>query len=269
MVNEVLTGKEKMGTAVVKMMGQIEMQMIDQGISMIVKKYATQLLQLVVDHSTVLAQILGIQATGNAAQKVQDTQAAVSTIGAKAAEAGAGAIAAAMVAVPFPEDLTVAPAAGATAVSEVISMLSLLAFEKGGVVPQTGLAVLHAREMVLPAPIAMGLETAIAAPAHAVSFPGPPELAGAPGAGIGIAGLPALGMGKGVAPNIGSNPLFDRGGSGNFDGSSKRTSNVTNNTSNLKVELHGHGMNPEDIFGMEDKLVSAIQRATRRGKLPS
>ena len=46
MSNEVLLGKEKIGTALVQLAGQMELQMIDKGIQMVVQKTAALLLEL-------------------------------------------------------------------------------------------------------------------------------------------------------------------------------------------------------------------------------
>jgi hypothetical protein len=52
---------------------------------------------------------------------------------------------------PFPIDLVMAPALAAGAFAGV---MAFGAFEKGGIVPETGMNLLHKNEMVLPAPIA-------------------------------------------------------------------------------------------------------------------
>ncbi len=65
-----------------------------------------------------------------------------------AAQAAAGAFSAVMKDVPFPFNAVLAPLAAAGAFAGTMAFGK---FEKGGLVPETGVNLLHAREMVLPA----------------------------------------------------------------------------------------------------------------------
>jgi hypothetical protein len=67
--------------------------------------------------------------------------------------AGAGGVAS-MAAAPFPLDLS-APAFGAAMAG---AAAGFAVFEEGGIVPSTGFAMLHAKEMVLPAHISEGIQ---------------------------------------------------------------------------------------------------------------
>ncbi len=151
MANEVITHKESIGRAVLQMMGQIELQMIDQGIAKVVSKWATWMLQLITQHASWLAQLLGIQVAGDTQRVAAGAVTATQEVGQNAAVSGAAAFASVMEALPFPENIATAPEIMAAAVSTTLSNLSLLAFEKGGVVPGIVGAVLHPGEMVLPA----------------------------------------------------------------------------------------------------------------------
>jgi hypothetical protein len=149
MTTEVLTGKQRIGTAVVQMMGQLELQMIERGIRKVVSKWGGEMLGLVTSHAAWLAKLLGIEVAGNAQQVAAGTVTATAEVGEKAAVAGASGFASVMEALPFPENIATAPGVMAAAVSATMSNLGLLAFERGGIMPSAGLAMLHPKEMIL------------------------------------------------------------------------------------------------------------------------
>lgn len=72
----------------------------------------------------------------------------------RAASSGYTAV---MKALPFPADVIVAPIVAAAAFAGVAAFGS---FDQGGIVPNTGMHMLHAKEMVLPADISAGLQNA-------------------------------------------------------------------------------------------------------------
>jgi hypothetical protein len=76
---------------------------------------------------------------------------------ADAKAAGARAFTNVMKALPFPADVIMAPIAAAGAFTAVAAFGS---FDQGGIVPNTGMHMLHAKEMVLPADISAGLQSA-------------------------------------------------------------------------------------------------------------
>ena len=75
--------------------------------------------------------------------------------------------------VPFPANAVLAPVAAAAAFGGV------MAFEQGGLVPETAMALVHKNEMVLPADLASGMQAMIKSGSHMVS----PYVDSASGAG--------------------------------------------------------------------------------------
>lgn len=150
MTNDVLLGKEKIGTALAQMAAQMELQLIDRGIAKVVSKFAGYLLDLLAKHESWIASMLGIEIAGNTSKQAIEHAAAITSIGADAAAAAAGGFASVMVALPFPLNVATAPGVAATAGAETLAQASFMAFEKGGIIPQTGLIQAHADEMVLP-----------------------------------------------------------------------------------------------------------------------
>ena len=112
-------------------------------------------------HESWLANLLGIQTAGDAAQAAQTKAAALVQAQALAGEAAAGAFASVMVALPFPLNVSTAPEVAGAAAAQTEA---LAAFERGGIVPNTEtMAVLHPREMVLPEHISSFVQEAAAA----------------------------------------------------------------------------------------------------------
>lgn len=101
---------------------------------------------------------------GDAAlSKATGAAAGASQIATSAGVAGAGAVAA-TAPIPFVGP-ALAPAAGAMAAAEALSFMSLLGFEGGGVMGDSaGLALLHPKEMVLPAPISQAVQSMATGP---------------------------------------------------------------------------------------------------------
>lgn len=78
-----------------------------------------------------------------------------------AAVAGAAGFASVMQAVPFPANIALAPEVAAAAAGGAGSFAPLAAFEGGGIVGATDIALLHKQEMVLPADLSTGLQNMI------------------------------------------------------------------------------------------------------------
>lgn len=152
MANDVITGREKIGVALAQLGQQMVLQLIDNGIQKVVTRTATALLTLLADHVKFLAQLLGIEVAGAAAKKAKDTAIAASEISASAGVAGAAGFASVMEALPFPLNVATAPGVMAAAIGTTLSNLGFVgAFEKGGVIPATGFALMHEGEGVLTA----------------------------------------------------------------------------------------------------------------------
>lgn len=160
-VNAILTGNERIGQAALRLGQQLELYIIDQGIKKVVTTYGTELLKLLAAHSTFLAHLLGIQTAGAAAQIAQAKTTQAAEVTSNAGEAGAAGFASVMEALPFPANVATAPGVAASAAAQT---LSFLAFEGGGIVPSTGPALLHAKEMVLPAHISNFIQSAASNP---------------------------------------------------------------------------------------------------------
>lgn len=98
---------------------------------------------------------LVLQITNALVARTTQAASAAAQIQDSAAVAGAAAFAS-TAAIPI-VGLAAAPGAAAAAVGATMSFDSLLAFAGGGMVPDTGLAMLHKQEMVLPANIAQAV----------------------------------------------------------------------------------------------------------------
>lgn len=200
-VNQVLLGHEKIGQAALRLGGQLELYLIDKGIKNVVTNYGESFLkmlsshtqfitQFIASHSSFLATLLGIQTTGATTQIAQAKVAELGQVTADAGVAGAAGFASVMEALPFPANISTAPAIAATAAAQT---LSYAAFQEGGIVPKTGFAMIHQQEMVLPKNISTFIQSAAAGASGATGAAGLPGLPGAPGAagGPGAPGLPA------------------------------------------------------------------------------
>jgi hypothetical protein len=152
MSNEVLQHRVKIGAALTELAGQMELQMIDKGIQLVVQKTATLLLELLASHASFLAQLLGIQTAGSATSLAKSAATSAAEIQQQAGVAGAEAYASALYSAPFPANLAIAAAAMASAIGTVEGNMGFIgAFEKGGVIPRTGFALMHEGEGVLTA----------------------------------------------------------------------------------------------------------------------
>lgn len=164
-VNSVLTGHEKIGQAAVKLGQELELYIIDKGIKMVVTKYGTELLEMLAAHSAFLAHLLGIQIAGAATQKAAATTAAVGQITTDAAVGFAAAFASVIEALPFPANVTAAPAVAAGVSASILSSIGGVVAgtaERGAVVPQDMPIFAHANEMILPAHLSGGIQQMIA-----------------------------------------------------------------------------------------------------------
>ncbi len=161
MTNSVLKGQTTIGAALVHMAAQMELQLIDKGIAFVVSKTAEYLLKLLAAHVSFLAQLLGIQVAGNASAIAAEKVKQLAIVTSEAGVSAAAGFASTMVALPFPVNIEVAPATAATAGSSTLAVGA--AFEQGGDVRGTGLALLHDQEHVLDHPISAALRGAIPA----------------------------------------------------------------------------------------------------------
>jgi hypothetical protein len=105
------------------------------------------------------AVLSALHLTGLITAKTTDATMAVGDITTKAAQAAAGAFAA-TAAIPYVGPF-LAPAAAAEADASVMAFTAQLAFEKGGIVPETQSALVHEGEMVLPKNISQGIQEKI------------------------------------------------------------------------------------------------------------
>ena len=101
-------------------------------------------------------------ATGEVAKTAAVDAASSAQISASAGVAGAAAFASVMEALPFPENVAVAPGVMAEAVSTALSNLAFLTAAKGAVLDKDAVVQAHAKEMILPPPISVGLQNVIA-----------------------------------------------------------------------------------------------------------
>jgi hypothetical protein len=163
MANEVLQGREKIGTALTKMAGDMEIQLIDKGINLVLTKTTEKLLELLVAHSTFIAKLLGIESAGDAAKIAKGAATSTALVMQQAAVAGAGAFASVAVTVPWPPNPGPALAAMGAAIGITESNLGLAAAEKGAIIPEDMPIYAHAKEMVLPAPISAAVQGAVPA----------------------------------------------------------------------------------------------------------
>jgi hypothetical protein len=227
--NSMITGQQKVGQAALKLGQELELYVIDQGIKKVVTTYATELLQMLASHSSFLATMLGIDATGDAAQIAQAKAAQSVIVMAMAGEAGAAAFASTMVALPYPENIMAAPVMMGEAAAET---MSAMAFERGGIVPGTsGQPVpitAHAKEMVLPEHISSFIQGA------AAGASGAPGAAGAPGGS---------------------------GGAGGSGGSGGDNYNTTHNHNRFELNIHGGKTDKNDVIGW-------VKQGIRSGSLP-
>lgn len=133
MGNTLLTTHTSIGKAAMQLGRELELYIIEQGIKTVVTHYATSLLQMLASHSSFLANLLGIQTAGDAAQQAVDDTKAAGQIGAEAGVAGAAGFASVMEALPFPANVATAPEVAAAAAAATMSNMAYLAAEQGAV----------------------------------------------------------------------------------------------------------------------------------------
>ena len=111
------------------------------------------------------AQQTAAVATGSAARADVGLIADLKSIGRAAAVGAAHAFKWVMMEVPFPANLALAPAAAAAAFAGILSFGALAGgkAEKGGLLSEDGPIFAHAKELVLPAPIATGFQNLVTA----------------------------------------------------------------------------------------------------------
>jgi hypothetical protein len=86
--------------------------------------------------------------------KASDKEKMESSVDSSAAQAGAAGFASVMIALPFPENVTMAPIVGGAAFTTAQGFKVLASAAGGWDVPEDTLAYVHKREVILPAPLA-------------------------------------------------------------------------------------------------------------------
>jgi hypothetical protein len=123
-----------------------------------VEKWAEEHLLELALHSTFLTNILGLDATNDAAKTAAGALAADAQIAQQAGIAGAAGFASVMASVPFPANIALAPEVMAASIATTLSNMVGGSAAGGWDVPKDALAMVHANEMILPAHISSGLK---------------------------------------------------------------------------------------------------------------
>lgn len=178
MINALIAGKEKVGLIFEQMGASL--------LSSLTRTLANMALQWIEHWAIVKAEtLLGIAqtnaatASGNAAKAALTSATNTSIAISEAGVAAAGAFASAMVALPFPVNVSVAPEAAAGALATGLSFASVAAQEEGGFTLGTGLSLLHPSEITMPADVSQAFRNIQAAGAN-------PATAGGSGGGSAI-----------------------------------------------------------------------------------
>jgi hypothetical protein len=145
-----LHGTETFGEGMRKMLGSLLTQQAQFWTEWILKQA----------EAFVASKILGT--ADAAAKQAQATTTNEAVVQGSAGAGAAAAFASVMEALPFPFNVAVAPGIAASTLAQIEAFGSIAAFEGGGLVPSTGLALLHGGEMVLPAPISQKVQDATA-----------------------------------------------------------------------------------------------------------
>ena len=223
----------------------------------------------------------------------------IKSIGRAAAAAAAHAFKWVMEEVPYPANVVLAPAMAAAAFGGVMAFGAMASAEGGMMVGSDQPVFAHAGEMIVPKGITAGLLPLISASQMIGGFGqdepdgirpqtlpstmssglkmlvaqlsvsgGMKELAvAARGMDVMHDSLAMIHAGEHVLPE-GIASRYRDGAPGASSGSSS-TSVVQNVHHHNEITLNANGVDPKDIFGMEDDFVNAINRAQRNNKLPS
>jgi hypothetical protein len=145
-----LHGTETFGEGMRKMLGGLLTQQAQFWTQWILKQA----------EAFVASKILGT--ADAAAKQAQATTTNEAMVQGSAGAGAAAAFASVIEALPFPFNVAVAPGIAASTLAQIEAFGAIAAFEGGGLVPSTGLALLHGGEMVLPAPISQKVQDATA-----------------------------------------------------------------------------------------------------------
>lgn len=144
---------------------EIDLAAGENWLAMEMAKYTKKVFLAALDlvlHRTTETQKLATTASVGTAEIATVKAQGISKVTTSAGVAAAAQFADVMQVVPFPLNLGMAPAMAAAAFSQA---MAFGAFERGGVVNQTTFAMLHPKEMVLPAHISSAVQSMAAAPA--------------------------------------------------------------------------------------------------------
>lgn len=145
-INQWIQGQKTFGQAMIQTWNQLVLDVI-KDIEQIAAKWIAEHVLM-----AAIQKILGV-GSGNTAQVATNSAANVAIATSDANAAAAAAFESAMVALPFPVNVAVAPALAASTLATGMGFAAGAAFEQGGIVPSTGMALVHGGEMVLPRPI--------------------------------------------------------------------------------------------------------------------
>lgn len=160
-IDAMITGQERFSVA----MSRIGVSILNDFVSMLARRLLKWIEQLIIEnilHKSAVAQQLTDFITGESvkagARSAFNTTAVVSDSGV----AGAAAFTSVIEALPFPENVAVAPGVGIAAMLQAQSYIPIAAAAGGWEVPSDQLAYLHRKEVVLPAALSGGLKDLIA-----------------------------------------------------------------------------------------------------------
>lgn len=149
------------GTALAQQWNQMVVQ-FGQALARMLAQFALHELAKVVLVQTSETQQTAAATAGNAARADAGLIADLKSIGRAAAVGAAHAFKWVMEEVPFPANIALAPAAAAAAFAGIMAFGSLGGkAAKGGVLGEDGPVFAHAREMILPPPISIGLQNLV------------------------------------------------------------------------------------------------------------
>jgi hypothetical protein len=163
MIRGILMGTQSIGQAFSRLGADLLVIMTEALAKILLKHIAHWVAVNVIEKSAAL-QSLATLLTGNAAKQATTSATNVAMVTSDAGVAGAAGFASAMLALPFPANVAVAPGVMAAAIASTLSMIPLAAAAGGwdvpGNIPGSGaLTLIHPREMVLPANIAQGVRS--------------------------------------------------------------------------------------------------------------
>ena len=147
-ITQWITGHERFSKMAVEVGRQIETAAVTS-ILKIGEKWAQHFIQVEVLDKLSQAQQVADEVAGAASKKAVQTAAAEASVQSSAGAGAAAAFASVMETVPFPANIALAPVVAATTLGEIEAYGSIGAFDTGGVVPSTGVKLVHEAERVL------------------------------------------------------------------------------------------------------------------------